>query len=389
MVLFFNYNINMLEIEKEIINILERLEDKGYEAYIVGGAVRDLLLNKKILDIDINTNASNKAIKMIFNDYPLYDIGKELGTVTLVLEKYKIDITPFRKEDRYVNHRRPSIITNTNDLKEDLIRRDFTINAICINSKKEIVDLLNGVNDLNNKIIKAIGNPYNRFEEDALRILRAIRFKSILDFKIEEETNKALFELKDLLNYISNERKKEEFLKTLSGRNVQNIINDYLDIFNTFINIKAIDEKIDNFCNPFYRLAYLIQDSSELKKLTFSKHEIHFLESLLYAKNINIDDDYEFIKCLSDDNYSNEILEFLSQLNEKDLTQKYRNIKKYCVTINSLDINGNELIEFGYKNEETKKVKNHLVDKIHHQELDNENASLKRYLKNAILKIWN
>lgn len=379
----------MLNIDSRIIDILKRLESKGYEANIVGGAVRDLLLNKKVIDFDINTNADNNTIKLIFNDYPLYDIGKELGTVTLVLDKYKVDITPYRKEGEYINHRRPSSIITSNDLKEDLLRRDFTINALCINSNNEIIDYFGGLNDLNNKIIRAIGSPYNRYKEDALRILRAIRFKALLEFEIEDETNAKLFELKDLLDYISNERKKEELLKILSGKKTQRIINDYLDIFNTFISFNQVDKRIDYFNKPLYRLAYLISNTNELKGLKFSKQEINLVSSLIYAKNIVIDNEYEFIMCLSDENYSNEILEFLSQLYQKDLRPLYNKNKEYCISINSLDINGNELKDLGYKDKEIQKVKNHLIEKVHHKQLSNNKAVLMQYLKGAILKIWN
>lgn len=379
-----------MNIDPRIIEILERLEDYGYEANIVGGAVRDLLLNKEIIDIDINTNASSNSIKQLFSDYPLYDIGKELGTVTLIMDNYKVDITPYRKENDYINHRRPSSVTLSDSLKEDLSRRDFTINALCINSSLEIIDYFDGINDLNNKIIKAIGNPYNRFEEDALRILRAIRFKAVLGFEIDHQTKNAIFDLKDLLKYISPERKKEELLKTLAGQYVQNVINEYISVFRMFIPINTVSYMIDLFRKPLYRLAYLLENTDCLKDLKFSKHEINFVNSLIVAKNINVEDNYEFIKCLGESTDTDGIIEFLSQCHRLDFRIKYETLKQYCINANSLDINGHELEEFGYKDEQIRFVKDALVDRVHKQLIENNNSAIKEYLsKNDILKLWN
>ena len=234
-------------IKKEIYTALNLLEEKGYEAFLVGGAVRNHLLKKTISDYDICTSADPNAIKLIFADYKTYDIGKKLGTIVVIINKTKIDITPFRKEGNYIKHRRPEEIEFTNNLKDDLKRRDFTINALCLNSKNEIVDLFDGLKDLNNKTIRCINDPDTRFNEDGLRILRALRFKTKLNFTIEEKTHQAIIKNKDLLNYISPERKKDELLQILDCKNAYKTINEYLEVFNTFINIDQIDKKINNY----------------------------------------------------------------------------------------------------------------------------------------------
>ena len=291
-------------IKKEIFTALNLLEEKGYEAFLVGGAVRNHLLHKTISDYDITTNADPNAIKMIFSNYNTYDIGKKLGTVVVVINKVKIDITPFRKEGNYTNHRRPETIEFATNLKDDLKRRDFTINALCLNSKSEIIDLYKGIDDLNNRIIRCIGNPDQRFHEDGLRILRALRFKTKLNFTIETKTNKSLFKNKDLLNYISQERKKDELLQILSSRNCFNTINEYLDIFNTFIPFKLETRKINNFSNSLYTLAYLLRNQKVNLKAALSKIKKYLgkcVNSFMIQNNAEIEDHHAIIPTASVD----------------------------------------------------------------------------------------
>ena len=198
-----------MKLNRQVKTVLSLLNENGYEAYLVGGAVRNILLKRKIEDYDVTTDADPNAIRMLFNNYRTYDIGKKHGTITVLIDSEKIEITPFRREDEYSDHRHPDKVEFTGNLKDDLKRRDFTINAMCLDRNGDLVDYFGGLEDLNNKLIRCIGDPNTRFNEDALRILRAIRFKVKLGFEIEKETDKAVFECKDLLNYISAERKKK------------------------------------------------------------------------------------------------------------------------------------------------------------------------------------
>lgn len=381
----------MPRLDNQIIEVLETLEDNGYEAYLVGGAVRDLLLGNKIHDIDINTNATSDDIKQIFSHFKQYEIGKDLGTISIVLDKYNVDITPYRKEGVYQDHRRPTSVSFSNNLQEDLSRRDFTINALCMNSSAEVIDYYNGLEDLTNGIIRTVGNPRTRFEEDALRILRALRFKATLGFQIEEETSKAIFEKKGLLDYISQERKREELLKLLSGNIVEDVINQYIEVFRMFVPFPNTDNRVDNFATPMFRLAFLLDGIDSLKKLKFSKQEINLVSALIDAKLIYIDNDYEFITCLSNDNYAEDVLAFLCQFYQRDFTERYDKLKKYCATTNTLRITGIEIENLGYKKENIGTVKNILLEKIHNKELENRDEDLTRFLieHGNILKSWN
>lgn len=194
-------------------DILKQLEEKGYQAYVVGGYVRDFLLNKNTNDIDICTDCTGKELLAIFsgkiNDY---------GSLNVKINELNIDITTFREEKDYEG-RKPKQIIYTSDLKKDLLRRDFTINTICMDSKGKIIDLLNGISDLEKKVIRMVGDTELKIKEDPLRILRAIRFATILDFSIEDELDKLINKYGYLVEKLSYYRKKEEVSKILLSSN--------------------------------------------------------------------------------------------------------------------------------------------------------------------------
>lgn len=200
-------------MEKNIKKILETLENEGYQAYLVGGYVRDHLLGVTSFDVDIATDALPKDIHRIFNS-----IKNNYGSVNIKVDKLNVDITTFRKDLNYVN-RRPSKVVYINNLKDDLERRDFTINAICMNKNGKIIDLLNGCKDLDRRTIKMIGSIDVKLKEDPLRIMRAIRFACILDFKIEDELYEKIKEYSYLVGDLSKERIKNELDKILISKN--------------------------------------------------------------------------------------------------------------------------------------------------------------------------
>lgn len=369
--------IMMLPIEVKIV--LERLENHGYEAYLVGGAVRSILLNDVIKDYDVTTSADPNAISLIFQDYTQFKIGQKHGTVVVLIDKTKIDITPYRTEKDYLDHRHPNYVEFTDSLIEDLKRRDFTINALCMDKNENITDLFDGINDIKNKTIKAIGNPNARFNEDALRILRALRFKAKLGFDIEENTKNALINNSQLLLKISRERIKDEILGLLDYRSAYNTIKEYSGVFDKFIQYD-IPDRDNDFSNSFYALAYLIRNKdNNLKELKFSSKEIDLLEHLIKATHININSDYEFICSLSNA-YTKDVLRFLEQLHHLDLSSAYNELKGYIVTLNDLDISGNEIMEFGYSGKQISEVKNKLLEQIHRKKLQNINAELKDWI---------
>lgn len=200
----------------KIKEILEMITNKGFKAYVVGGYVRDYLRKIKSIDVDICTNARVKDLMEIFKDYKITSL--EYGNILLETKDYLFEITTFRKDIDYINNRKP-IIEYVDTLEEDITRRDFTVNSICMDKDGKIIDLLNGKKDLNKKIIRTIGDPYFKIKQDSLRILRAIRFASCLNFKIEDNLKNAIKENKDLLKDLSYERKKEELTKIFTSDN--------------------------------------------------------------------------------------------------------------------------------------------------------------------------
>lgn len=211
-------------IPKEVSFLIDTIYENGYEAFMVGGCVRDSILNLTPNDYDITTSATPQEIMNIFKDYKIIDTGIKHGTVSIILNNNIYEITTYRIEGEYENNRRPKNVEFTSNIEEDLKRRDFTINAMAYNEQFGIVDKFNGLEDLQKRIIKTVGNPDERFEEDGLRMIRAIRFSSKLGFSIDENTLKSIYKNAYIIKNISIERINDEFTKTLVSDNPQNII---------------------------------------------------------------------------------------------------------------------------------------------------------------------
>lgn len=207
-----------LIIPDYVETLLNRLEESGFEAFIVGGSVRDSILGKDPSDYDITTNALPEEIEDVFKDFKTILVGKEFGTVVVVGDKANVEITTYRIEEEYLDGRRPSSVSFSSNIVEDLRRRDFTINAMAYSKKRGLIDPFGGREDLDKKIIKTVGSPKERFLEDHLRILRCVRFSSTLGFEIEDETLKAAKEMSGLLAKISAERIREELFKILLSK---------------------------------------------------------------------------------------------------------------------------------------------------------------------------
>ncbi|MCL1823276.1 MAG: HD domain-containing protein [Oscillospiraceae bacterium] len=219
-------------------NIIKQLEAAGFEAYAVGGCVRDSLLSFTPPDYDIATSAAPDEIKEVFSDCKIVDIGAKHGTIAVITDDEncrKIEITTFRADGEYSDSRRPDSVTFVRDLKSDLARRDFTVNAMAYSEKTGLIDLFGGAEDLKNKLLKCVGEPEKRFSEDALRIMRALRFMSEHGFTCEAETEKALRKLKENLLKIAPERIMAELDKLLLGEFAEKIIIEYVDVLGVFI----------------------------------------------------------------------------------------------------------------------------------------------------------
>lgn len=272
-----------MKISEDAEKLINILSDNGCKAYAVGGCVRDYLLGKPEKDIDITTSAKPETVEEILkqNNIKVIETGLQHGTVTAVLNGENYEITTFRKDGEYKDNRRPESVSFVDDVKEDLSRRDFTINAIAYNHKEGIVDLFGGKKDIDNKVIRAVGNADLRFKEDALRIMRALRFSATLCFDIEESTKKAIFDNMYLLDNIAKERIFTELKKLLAGDNALQVLDAYKEVIGVVIpELKPAFDCVQN--NPWH--IYNVYDhiihavdaapKDEIIRLTMLLHDI-------------------------------------------------------------------------------------------------------------------
>ncbi len=220
----------MLHFDSRAIAVLNRLKAFGYEAYLVGGCVRDSLRNVAIHDYDATTSAFPEDVMRIFSDTPVLPTGIRHGTVTVVFDGLPVEVTTYRVDGEYSDARHPNQVIFTRNLSEDLARRDFTVNALAWSEDSGVVDLFGGVDDLSRKILRCVGDPQRRFEEDGLRILRGLRFASVLEFSLDSATESALRLEKDRLTRISAERIREELVKLLCGAGVLDVLLSFPEV---------------------------------------------------------------------------------------------------------------------------------------------------------------
>lgn len=223
-----------INIPSDVNLILKKLSDKSYEAFVVGGCVRDAILGIEPNDWDIATSAKPDEIKAVFSEYQQIDSGEKHGTIGIVINRTPYEITTYRIDGDYSDSRRPDSVSFTDSIEEDLSRRDFTVNAMAYNQDRRLVDPFNGELDLQYKALRCVGDPDTRFNEDALRILRALRFASCYNFSIEGNTSFAINRNRLLLNNISAERIQSEFSKMLCGDNINFILRRYKEVIAVF-----------------------------------------------------------------------------------------------------------------------------------------------------------
>ena len=216
--------------------IIERLREAGYEAYAVGGCVRDAVLGRQPEDWDITTSALPERVTELFSDLRVVPTGIKHGTVTVLADGESFEVTTYRVDGEYSDHRRPESVRFTASLEEDLARRDFTINAMAWDPfTDEIVDPFGGMRDIEDRTVRCVGEPEKRFSEDALRVLRALRFSSVLDFEIEEKTARAVREMAGDLEKIAGERIRAELVKLITGRGAARALLKYREVFTVIL----------------------------------------------------------------------------------------------------------------------------------------------------------
>lgn len=219
-----------IELPKTVRRAIERLEAFGYEAYAVGGCVRDSILGRTPNDWDITTSARPEQTAAVFSDARTVETGIQHGTLTVILDGMPLEITTYRRDGAYADNRHPDKVTFSSCIEDDLSRRDFTVNAMAYHPIRGMVDLYGGQADLARGVIACVGDAKTRFFEDGLRILRAVRFASVLDFSVEEQTAQAVHACRRLLQNIAAERIREELCKLICGKGAVRILREYADV---------------------------------------------------------------------------------------------------------------------------------------------------------------
>ena len=349
------------------IKILNILENNGYKAYIVGGYVRDKILGIESNDIDIITNAKPDELNKIFNK----KCSNNYGCIILPYNGYEFEITTFRKEFYKDNDRRPYKIEYINDLKEDLIRRDFTINSICIDKNEDYIDLLNGINDINNKVIRVISDSDKKIYDDPLRILRAIRFASIYDFDLDNNLISSITKYKDRLEYISFDRIKDELNIIFRHNRANNAFKliDGLKLGKVLkISHKNMIIDCDNYIGVWAQVLYS-DDYNFSKK---EKNKINAIKSIIEKGYI---DDYMLYK------YDFNIIRTSSLILNIDIDYKTRYDNLQIHDRKNIDIDVYDIMKLTSK-ENIDKIYVDLEKQILYNKLKNEKSILIEYIMN-------
>lgn len=407
----------MINIPSNVKVLLNILEKNKFDVFIVGGCVRDSIIGTMPYDWDICTNATPEQILNCFKDYKTIQNGKKHGTIGIILADTVYEITTYRLDGEYLDLRRPSQVFFTDSLREDLSRRDFTINSLAYNEKDGLIDYFGGVDDILNKTIRCVGNANKRFNEDALRILRALRLSSCIGFEIEKSTSDAIFANKDLLKNIGIERINTEFSKLVLGQTTSKVLRQYIEIIKIFIpqlsyvtdsfdkNIWEITLRAIEMSQPdiVIRLFFLLKEIPEVKEI---------LKNLKYENKIIL----EILSLIS--NYKMKVSTtpqniklWLNKLGEKTLRQillircidflltnrpldtileieEILNriiIEKQCYNLKGLDINGEDLKNLGIKEgKRIGEILTALLMMVINDEIENKKEKLLKFARQML-----
>lgn len=396
--------------------VLSKLKENGYQVYVVGGAVRDFLMGKTPHDYDLTSDALPSQISVVFKDFYQEHSGEKHGTIRVIVDHKPIEITTFRCDEGYTDYRRPDNVEFVKDVYIDSKRRDFSINAFYY-FEGHIYDFHEGLEDLNNKVIKTIGNPSTRFHEDALRILRAIRFSAKLGYKIESKTKTALLDCKEELNLIAKERILTELKEISSTSNFFRNVKEYFPIFKLIIPcLGKIGNSIDdiyNFdtksCGDYIASLSALFSLREINNdfmpwrlfIKMDNESINAIKTLIKLKDINFNNSF-------DDDYINGLI-LLSKPVDINVFKNYLinlyNLKRFKnddidsilnrvdilsegntpYSLKDLEIDGNDLLKLGIeKNQYFKEILNEVLLRCNQGNLNNNRNEEIEFVKKWI-----
>lgn len=377
-------------LNSDVICVLSTLSAHGYEAYIVGGSVRDMIIGKTPTDYDITTSATPEEIKAAFSGERIIETGIKHGTVTVMYGGNPYEITTYRVDVGYSDNRHPDEVAFTASLNEDLARRDFTVNAMCIDKDGNLVDIFDGVGDIRRAVIRAVGNPVRRFSEDSLRILRALRFASTLGFSLDDATAEAAVSLADLLGNVSSERIYAELKKLIGGIGAYDVITEFKGIIKVILpraDIVLGDKERFLSLSPKERLISLYASADDFSNDMDALRADGRMRRLGMDVLAHIGED---ISTVSD------ALRLLSEIDESAIS--LARIRRYFLNDSSLDLledalasgvpynyknlalSGADLTSLGYRGKEVGDALKTALFGAMNGEVKNENDALLRYV---------
>ena len=386
--------------------VLDRLNSAGYTAYCVGGCVRDTLMGKTPSDYDVTTSAKPDEMKSVFDGWRVVETGLKHGTLTVVRDGMNIEITTYRIDGEYGDCRHPASVTFTDRLSDDLCRRDFTVNAMAYSPRDGLVDLYGGRADIDAKIIRCVGRAEERFSEDGLRILRALRFSSVLGFEPDGECADGVRRLSHLLSKISRERIYAETTKLLCGQNASAVMRRFAAVIALALGIdaEAVVRAADFFArdsgapDAMMRYALLLSEEDEktavrvFDSLKPSRDERRQVLALLGHRDCRIFDEYGVLRLVSetDDSFPERLARFRLLSGRAD-DGEYRNILALtdgiikadkCRSLAALAVNGNDLSSVGLCGQEIGRMLGELLDRVMKDELPNKKDELLTFAQN-------
>lgn len=384
----------MIKLPAPVADAMQALAENGFEAYAVGGCVRDVLLGKEPFDWDVTTSAPPEDICRVFAHQQVIPTGLQHGTVTVLIDRVPIEITTYRVDGSYSDGRHPDDVRFTTYLSDDLRRRDFTVNAIAYSPLVGIVDLHGGKTDLKDKIIRCVGDPAERFTEDALRILRALRFAAVLGFSIDDATGGAIRALADRLSLVSAERITTELKKLLCGADVRRVLSSFSEVFAVILpELEYTAERYQEIADLFasappvlnVRLALLFSQAPNcanqaLLRLRFEKNTVTTITTVLDHLRDDLCSDSALQRLIGVIGYENAytLADVRYAMHYEELRSRIARMQAegVCCRRADLAVNGNDLTAVGYSGRAVGTELQRLLDAVIDGKAKNEHSTL-------------
>lgn len=379
-----------MELPQNARTILSVLREHGFHGYVVGGCVRDACMGLVPHDFDIATDASPAEVQAAFRDFRVLETGVRHGTVTVLIDHEPFEVTTFRIDGDYADCRHPNDVTFTSSVREDLSRRDFTVNAMAYDGET-LVDPFGGQADVENRVLRCVGEADLRFREDGLRILRALRFAAVLDFTVEPATAAAVHESRELLRKIAVERLYAELRKLLCGVNAGAVLRDYADVIRVFLpeasdeGLRAI-EKTD--CDLLLRLALLLDGAEAESALRRLHADNKTVRAVCALHRTELTDGLHLLAVLPPDQARRRILyaAALGEIGADEAAARLDELQriladKPCLTLRDLKVNGRDLQAFGITGAQIGRTLQALLERVLSGTLDNDREALLREIR--------